>query len=196
MRTRDEAKESTIRNAAIEMIANEGIDNFGMNKLARVSKVSPATLYIYYKDKDDLIHQLVREVSAHLLEYSFKNFSPEMSFKDGLKTQWINRAEYFLKLPLEHKFIEHLRYTHYYDEVQPHLVKKFKDILGPFIKRAVKEKELLELPFEVYWSVAFAPLYQLIKFHSQGKSHANRPFKLKDSDLMLALDLVLKALRP
>jgi hypothetical protein len=52
------------------------------------------------------------------------------------------------------------------------------------------------LPFEVYWSVAYAPLYQLIKFHMQGNSYINSSFTLDDKLMDKTLKLVLKALKP
>jgi AcrR family transcriptional regulator len=58
MRTRDENKESAIRQKAIEMIVKKGFDGLSMQKLAKAADVSPATIYIYYKDRDDLIVQL------------------------------------------------------------------------------------------------------------------------------------------
>jgi TetR/AcrR family transcriptional regulator, multidrug resistance operon repressor len=47
MRTRDEQKEITIREKALEMIVEQGFDGFSMQKLAKAAKVSPGTLYIY-----------------------------------------------------------------------------------------------------------------------------------------------------
>jgi len=52
------------------------------------------------------------------------------------------------------------------------------------------------MPLEVYWSVAFAPLYNLVKWHKAGKNMAGQDFKLTDEMLEQTLGLVLKALRP
>lgn len=196
MRPRDENKELLIRQKAIEMIAAQGLDGFGVNKLAKAAGVSPATIYIYYKDKDDLIIKLCIEVANKMMEYSFKNFLPEMDFADGLKMQWRNRMTYFISFPLEMEFIEIMRYTHYYEEVSKMLTNNFGSILGPFVQNAMEKKQLIQLPFEVYWSIAFAPLYQLIKFHYQGRSYANGNFELNDDLMMQALQLVIKALKP
>ncbi|GAA3952554.1 hypothetical protein [Chitinophaga oryziterrae] len=43
MRPRDENKMQGIREKAIEMITNEGLENFGINRLAKAVGVSPAT---------------------------------------------------------------------------------------------------------------------------------------------------------
>ncbi|MBA4056563.1 MAG: TetR/AcrR family transcriptional regulator, partial [Marivirga sp.] len=58
MRTRDELKEQKIREKAIEMIVNEGFDGLSMQKLAKAANVSPATIYLYFKNREDLLNQL------------------------------------------------------------------------------------------------------------------------------------------
>jgi AcrR family transcriptional regulator len=196
MRTRDENKEQLIRKKAIELIVKEGLDGFSMNKVARAAGVSPATLYIYFKDKEDFITRITLEAANTMMAYSMKDFDAEMSFEKGLMIQWHNRLHYLMENSIEMEFIEIMRYTIYYESVTEMLVEIFGGVMGRFIQNAVKNKELLELPFEVYWSVAFAPLYQLIKFHNQGNSYANSSFSLTNEHMKKAFDLVIKALKP
>ena len=40
------------------MFVKGGFNGFSMQKLAKAANVSPATIYIYFKDKEDLIQQL------------------------------------------------------------------------------------------------------------------------------------------
>ncbi|OQP49422.1 TetR/AcrR family transcriptional regulator [Niastella populi] len=196
MRTRDVNKENLIQEKAIEMIVKQGLDGFSMQKLAKAANVSPATLYIYYKDRDDLITQLATSVSNRLMETSLKGMHPKMSFADGLELQWKNRMEFFFKYPLDVEFIEQIRYMPTYDSVRDNIRKNFGDVLGKFVHNAINRGELQPLPFEVYWSMAFAPLYQLIKFHAQGNSPANASFRITDDMVKQTLELVIKALKP
>lgn len=196
MRTRDENKEQAIRKKAIGMIVREGLDGFSMQKLAKAAKVSPATLYIYYKDREDLIMRIAIDITNDLLEASIKGFDPDMNFEEGMKVQWKNRAEFFLKHPVEMEFIEHIRYSPMYQRLSGSIRSTFKEAMGKFVHNAIKKRELTKLPFEIYWSVAFAPLYQLIKFHTQGRSYANENFVLNEKMMMQTLKIVLKGLKP
>jgi AcrR family transcriptional regulator len=196
MRTRDTNKESSIRSKAIEMIVKEGLDGFSMQKLARAAGVSPATLYIYYKDRDDLITQIATDVSNRLMETSLKGLHPKMSFADGMAIQWKNRLEFYMNYPLDVEFIEQIRYTPLYDTIKKTLRARFGEVLGKFMHNAINRGEVTPLPFEVYWSIAFAPLYQLIKFHTQGETPATDNFKLTDAIVDQTLQLVLKAMKP
>ncbi len=58
MRSKDEHKEKLILNKALEMIANQGLSGFKMNNLAKEAGIAIGTIYIYFKDKEELINAL------------------------------------------------------------------------------------------------------------------------------------------
>lgn len=195
MRIRDESKEKAIHDEALKLIVTQGFDGLSMHKLAKAAGVSPATIYIYYKDRADLIKQMAAKEIDNLLEASLKNFDPQMSFSEGLKIQWKNRSRYFMEHPLQMKFMEQIRYSPYHKE--PSLEKSsFVKIMGEFIKKAITNGELKPLPLEVYWSLAFAPLYKLVEFHVNKKGMNGRKYQLTDEDLETALSSVLQGLKP
>lgn len=195
MRARDIEKENLVKQIAIEMIGTGGFENFSVNKLAKACGISVATLYIYYKDKDDLIAQLVTEQGHVLGAIMMDNFDPESSFEVGLRQQWENRYRFMLSNPGLSLFFEQLRSSSYHETF---LQAFMKDIFKPFAKfneNIVARKEIREMPFEVYWSVAFAPLYALIKFNNDGRGLAGKPFKMTDPMLWEAFDLVVRGLK-
>lgn len=196
MRLRDENKQALVKEKAIEMFVNEGFDGFSMQKLAKAAGVSPATLYIYYKDKEDLIIQLGIETGKEMLDFTMRNFDPEMNFAVGMRIQWENRAAFHLKNDLKTDFYEMIKISPFRDKVSEKLKNDFREIMSRFISNAIKNGETKSLPIEVYWSVAFAPLYNLLRFHADGQSIGGRPFEWKDEYMYQALDLVLKALKP
>jgi TetR/AcrR family transcriptional regulator, multidrug resistance operon repressor len=196
MRARDEHKEKSIREKALKMIVKKGIEGFSIQKLAKAAKVSPATIYIYFKDKEDLILQLCKEAGEKMAEITLKNFEPSMSFAEGLKIQWVNRAKYCLKYPEQMHFLEQIRHSPLQDKLMNMMNEKFKNAMNLFVTNAIRRKELVKVPVEVYWSIAFAPLYNLVKFHMSGKSIGGNKFVLSDKIMRDTFELVLKALTP
>jgi hypothetical protein len=73
---------------------------------------------------------------------------------------------------------------------------QFKNAMKAFVTNAIKRNELVKVEVEVYWSIAFAPMYNLVKFHQQGMSLGGRKFTLTDKILNETLQLVIKALTP
>jgi len=196
MRTRDENKIETIYREALEMLVNEGFDGFSMQKLAKVARVSPATLYIYFKDKEDLLLQLHKRELDKYFAYILEDFDPEMDFATGLAVQWRRRAEYVIRYPDKAHFMEQFKFTPLHPKATGMQDRRFTDMMHQFVQKAILNKELVVMPFEVYWSVAFAPLYNLVRYHKAGTNLAGEPFQLTDEMLMQTLSLVLKALKP
>ena len=52
MRRKDDEKEQRIRHAVIELMLQEGFNGTSIAKIARLAGVSPATVYIYYENKE------------------------------------------------------------------------------------------------------------------------------------------------
>src|SRR5215203_4306810 len=74
---RERAKENLreeILDAARELFVTEGYSQVSMRKIAEKIEYSPTTIYLYFKDKSDLLHQIC--------EQSFANLSRELSSID------------------------------------------------------------------------------------------------------------------
>ena len=194
MRTRNIDKENLVKQKAIELIVKEGLEGFSMNKLARACKISVATLYIYYKDRDDLIIKIACEEGKLASDIMTREFDSNANFEDGLRAQWKTRYKYFTDKPLLNSFFEQLQsstYQHHFTAATD----SYKEMVSSFVKNAIDRGEIDNLPLEVYWSVAFAPLYTLISFHHKGWGPAGNPFKMNDKLLWQTFDLVVKALK-
>jgi len=196
MRTRDEQKIESVYKEALKMIVKEGFEGFSMQKLARAAGVSPATIYIYFKDKEDLLLQLYRKVKEEYFEYIMKGFDPEMNFATGLEVQWRNRSQYLIKRPDVGHFMENLTFSPLWKRALSEGDARFPETMKLFVKNAVRNKELASMPGEVFWSAAFAPLYNLIRHHKAGVNHSGEKFTLTDEILLQTLSFVLKGLRP
>lgn len=70
VKERRERERETLRqeilDAASEMFASEGYQNVSMRKLADKIEYSPTTIYLYFKDKNDLLAQICEETFAML----------------------------------------------------------------------------------------------------------------------------------
>lgn len=199
MRTRDPKKEKAIRRKALEFIVRSGLDGFSMQGLARAARVSPATLYIYFQDRDDLLFQVYREQADLMTAEVLRDFDPDGPFADGLRVQWKNRARHALGHPLEARFLEQVRHSPYFRPFQARLPQTFAETMRRFAMNAIVRKEMRPMPPEVFWALVYAPLYQLIRFAQQEAGFfgpAFPKFQLTDAILEHTLQGVLRAVRP
>ncbi len=180
---------------AMEMIVAEGFDGLSMQKLAKAAGVSPATIYIYWKNREDLLNQLFQEVQENFTGVALEGFSPEMSLSDGLWLQWQNRLRFILEFPVQFAFYEQFRHSPLINRGDMKFA-VFKENMQQFIVNAVRNQELRPMPTEVYWSMAYAPFYSLVRCKYQGKSMLSDCFELSDDVIRQTFEMVIKALRP
>ena len=55
MRTRDQKKYDAIVRSSIELTNKFGLSGISISKIAKKANVSPATIYIYFENKEDLL---------------------------------------------------------------------------------------------------------------------------------------------
>ncbi|MXN89939.1 TetR family transcriptional regulator [Flavobacterium sp. Sd200] len=198
MRTRDTDKEQLVKSKAIEQIVKDGFQGFSMNKLAKACNISVATLYIYYKDKDDLIKKLGEEIGYVFYTSSMKDFSPALPFAEGLWKQWQNRAAFAMENPMEVACFEIIKHSPHAEEIfkASAYMQEFRQCMKEFVHNALANKELVHLQMETFWSIAYGPLYILLNFHREGKSMGGKPFTLTNDMLKEAFSAVIKSLTP
>lgn len=195
MRNRDENKELTIREKAIEMIVKEGFDGLSMQKLAKEANISASTIYIYFKNREDLLNQLYLSVQEKFEKDALTNFTSDMPFEAGLWLQWKNRFKNICQNPLEYQFYEQFRNSPLinHEDIRPSV---FRKLMNDFVSNAIKKGELVNIPAEQYWAIAYGPFYTLVKFHFEQSSMAGKPFTLTEQKLKQTFTLVVKALHP
>jgi TetR/AcrR family transcriptional repressor of multidrug resistance operon len=195
MRPRNKEKEQLVKEQTIGMLVTQGFESFSANKLAKACGISMATLYIYYKDKDDLIIQIASEEVAKMRQAVIQGFDPDSSFEQGLRIQWKNRFEYQIANPILSLFFELLRSSSYQDKIYSGFRDDFDHMIRRFMKNSIDRGEIIEMPIEVYWSIAFSPLQALIRAHYEGQRPGGSAFVLTEETVWQTFKLVLKALK-
>ncbi|PKP13487.1 MAG: TetR family transcriptional regulator [Bacteroidetes bacterium HGW-Bacteroidetes-3] len=104
-RTKSNEKRIALLNATLYLVNNNGFHDAPMSKIAKMAGVSPATIYIYFENKQDLINQLYLENKASFSEAAFKDYAVNLSVKNGFELIWRNIAHYKLNQIEEANFL-------------------------------------------------------------------------------------------
>ena len=78
MRCKDLEKQQRIKDAIVRLILREGIDGASVSKIAREAGVSPATIYVYYGSKEEMLSEVFQEYSHQSYRYLLRMLRPEM----------------------------------------------------------------------------------------------------------------------
>ena len=78
MRNKDTDKQKRIKDAMVSLILQDGIDGTSISKIARLAEVSPATIYVYYSSKEEMLSEVFREYSRKSYDYLLNCLDPAM----------------------------------------------------------------------------------------------------------------------
>ena len=98
-------KRTALLNATLTLINNNGFHDAPMSKIAKLAGISPATIYIYFECKQDLINQLYLEVKENFSKHAFLNFNNKLPVKKGFEQIWYQIANFKLTCIEEANFL-------------------------------------------------------------------------------------------
>ncbi|WCT10859.1 TetR/AcrR family transcriptional regulator [Mucilaginibacter jinjuensis] len=166
MRPKNLDKEQAIRSIALQIIAEEGLENLTMQKLAAAAGISPRTIYIKYKDKDDLLVKLyVEEVLGNYETAVLQNFDNEMNFADGVKKLWLNAFGYFKNNRHAFALMQYGKSSPLLNKAYQEMNIKEGDYFAPvmrFLELNVAKGVIKDFPQEVQRALLFAPALDLV----------------------------------
>ena len=149
MRNKDEQKQEAIIEATISLVNEIGFVSSSVAKIAKKAGVSPATLYIYYKNKEDLLVSTYTEIKLMLGEIILKGIDDTKPIRDILKIMWFNIFEFTNKRPEYFQFTEQFSNSPYVDLVDRELVEKsFKPVFA-IIQNGMEQKIIKNVPMEI-----------------------------------------------
>jgi AcrR family transcriptional regulator len=90
-------KRNALIEATIQLVNNSGFHATPMSKIAKMANVSPATIYLYFDNKQDLVNKTYIQVKEAYTKYAFETYSTEMSVEEGFENIWKRIANFKLK---------------------------------------------------------------------------------------------------
>ena len=90
MRRKDDEKEQRIRRSVITLMLKEGFNGTSIAKIAKMAGVSPATVYIYYENKEDMLQDIYLQYSDEVFDYLLAGIRCDMDGAQLIET--LNRC--------------------------------------------------------------------------------------------------------
>lgn len=87
-------KQNALMKATIKLVNNNGFHATPMSKIAKIANVSPATIYLYFENKQDLVNQTYLEVKTKYTDFVFKTYNENTSIKSCFELIWKRMAEF------------------------------------------------------------------------------------------------------
>ena len=168
VRVKDDKKQRAICDAAIELITANGFADTSMSKIAKAAQVSPATIYVYFENKETLLNQVYLSVKQEMSAELLTNVGRNSAVAEAFQLIWNNFYQYATKNPVRFAFTEQFANSPLVAGVcKDESMSYFAPLLALF-ERGKNEKIFKDISLEIFIAFTFAPLTGLIKEHFSG----------------------------
>ena len=164
MRTRDQKKYDAVVKASIELTNKLGFSGISIAKIAKEANVSPATIYIYFKNKEDLLTTIYCDIRKTAGEAVLSNIDTYMSIKEQFEAIWINSFSFYLNHPEYIQYREQFEQTKMMEDVNTNEF-ELNNYTMEVLTIGIRNGIFRELPVPLLIAFAFIPIITLIRFH-------------------------------
>lgn len=189
MRYKDENKKESISNAAIRLINEMGLAESSMSKIAKKAGVSPATIYIYFENKDDMIKKLYLMVKQDMQQKIFNAIDCSMPIKAAFELvlkkyihYFLNNKDYFLFFE---QFVNSPLIQNLCCEESQMAIKSFLEL----IENGKRQNIFKNIDNYLIFAYTFCPLIQL------AKQYFNERYVLHEENIENVIEMSWNAIK-
>ena len=189
MRTKDDEKKAALFEATVKLVNEIGFVSSSVSKIAKEAKVSPATIYVYYKNKEDLLVSTYIDIKRNLSEAVLNNFDNKLPIRDILRNVWFNMLEYISNNLEYFKFAEQFSNSPYSSLVNKEAVEQYFDPVINMLQRGIEQKIIKNVNLDILGAFMFYPITVL------ANPRLCQNFELNEENIETAFTLAWDAIK-
>ncbi len=161
MRVKDDFKRDALFKATVKLVNEIGFVASSVAKIAREANVSPATVYIHYKNKEDLLVSTYIEIKQNIGKAMLKDFNEKLPLRDILQRIWKNAFKYISANPHLFQYAEQFSNSPYADLVSKAEVdKQFTSIIQA-VQKGIDQKIIKDVHMDLITAFIYYPILVL-----------------------------------
>jgi len=161
MRTKDDEKQAALFEATVKLVNEIGFVSSSVSKIAKAAKVSPATLYVYHRNKEDLLVSTYVDIKLSLSRAILAGFDDSLPIRDILKNAWLGMFAYISKHPDYFRYAEQFANSPYTSLVDKAALEKYFNPVLNVLKRGVEQKIIKDVDPHLLGAFLFQPILHL-----------------------------------
>lgn len=189
MRTRDDKKQVALFEATIKVVNEIGFAASSVSKIAEIAGVSPATLYIYFKNKEDLLLSTYLEIKKDIGRVMIDQIDDNLPVYDNLHNMWRNMFAYSIANLAEFRYTEQFSNSPYNKLVDKDELLVAYEPLSRLIRRGVEQRIIKDVGPDLFAAFMLHPILVLAN-----PNHC-LAFEPTDKNIELAFRMAWDALR-
>jgi AcrR family transcriptional regulator len=164
VKSRDDNKIQQIFTATLAVVVKRGVAGVTMRRIAKEAGMATGTLYIYFKDKDELINQLYGSCRASSINAYFKGYEEGAGFKKGFRIIWNNILQHRLENFDVSVFMEQCYHSPFIFESTKEMNRQLLQPLFKLIERGREEKILKDMDTVLLLIFMMGSITEVIKY--------------------------------
>ena len=158
MRTKDDEKQEALFEATVKVVNRIGFAFSSVSKIAKEAGVSPATLYTYHKNKDDLLISTYMSIKRRLTEIAFEDIDETKPIRDIFQQIWFNLFKFTVEHSNYFQFSEQFANSPIYDQVNKKEIDQMFRPIARLIKYGIKMKIIKSMDPDIISAFIFYPV--------------------------------------
>lgn len=163
MRIKDQSKTEAIFKATLTLVKERGLAGINMSDISKAASIGTGTLYIYFKNKDELIKALFLQCRQQSVLCYFAGVEAGMPFKERMRRVFSNIIGYKTAYFEVSAFLEQSYHSPFVSAAD---LKKKEKALRPLfdlIKEGIEARTLKEVDMDVLVSYMFGIINEQVK---------------------------------
>ncbi len=153
MKPKDESKIDHIYSATLSLVKEHGLSGITMNMIAKEARLATGTLYLYFRNKEELIAKLFDVCADHYVKVYFQGVDADADFRKNFRTVWMNIVHHYTKYFEEMIFLEQCFHSPFIPEEIRVLTKERFKAWYNFLDQARKAGLIRDI--ETMWVIAY-----------------------------------------
>jgi AcrR family transcriptional regulator len=161
MRTKDDQKKEALFKATVKLVNEIGFASSSVSKIAKEAKVSPSTIYVFFKNKEDLLISTYVEIKRNLSVALLSDFDETLPIRDIIKNAWFSVFNYVFNNLEDYDYIEQFANSPYSSLVDKEtLEKEYIPIINVF-QKGIEQKIIKNVDMNFLAAFIFNPISRL-----------------------------------
>ena len=188
MRTKCEEKQEALFEATVKLVNEIGFAASSVAKIAKEANVSAATLYIYYKNKEDLLVSTYLAIRRNTSQAILKDFDVRQPIRDILKKAWFNMFQYATEHSHYFNFAEQFANSPYADLIDIDEVESYFEPIIKALNKGIDQKIIKNVSIDILKAFIYYPIVVL------SNSRICRTFETCEDNMKTAFGLAWDAI--
>lgn len=189
MRTKDDKKQEALLLAAVKVVNETGFAASSVARIAAEAGVSPATLYVYFRNKENLLVSTYLEIKRDMSSAALRGLDDRLPIRDILLRVWRNMFMYLSENREYFRFAEQFSNSPFSQLVDRAEVQGYFQPLLRVVQEGIDRKLIKDVHFDILAAFLFHPIFVL------ANPNICHGFELNEENVETAFQLAWDAIK-